>query len=82
MTGGDLGFVGDVLDLSARAHAINAAALRGALGVTLGEEGDHCSCMDCWDCGECVACGDCPCEAPNLHPSQECDRHPVERNHD
>ena len=73
----DAEFVGDLLDLSRKAHAINAAILLKELGVVLGEEGDHCPCMDCWKCGNCVACGDCPCEEPEIYASFDCERHPV-----
>ena len=80
---GDGEFVGELLDLSRSAHQINAAVLLRELGVTLGEEGDHCACMDCRNCGECVPCGDCPCpEADmNIQASFDCERHPVEVSH-
>jgi hypothetical protein len=80
----DREFVGEILDLSRHAQRINAEALYKELGVILGEEGDHCPCMDCWNCGECVACGDCPCDENEMeiHASYDCERHPIERNAD
>jgi hypothetical protein len=45
------------------------------IGIILGQEGDHCACMDCWTCGECVACGDCECNTPDVRVSLACERH-------
>ena len=73
----DAEFVGDLLDGSRQAEAINARVLLKVLGVVLGEEGDHCGCMDCGICGNCVACGDCPCEEPDIWADGSCDRHPI-----